>query len=179
MRVSVLAVTAALVAASSGSAAGGSDPWHKLRRPLHVPRIDEGAPCPVTPRRKVSPEWGLAQGAGPIYPRDGYPSFAFVYPPRPHQLFYGSEWGGNKILWVSRPGFRGRVLVRGRQLDGPHGLGFGAALRPASELRFTVDGDPRWNAPSTTRLRAGGCYAWQIDGATFSRVIIFRAVIVP
>jgi hypothetical protein len=27
-----------------------------------------------------------------------------------------------------------------------------------------------------TRLRAPGCYAWQIDGPTFSRVVVFRAV---
>jgi hypothetical protein len=33
--------------------------------------------------------------------------------------------------------------------------------------------------PSYTRLRAPGCYAYQIDGLTFSRVIVFRAVAVP
>ena len=31
------------------------------------------------------------------------------------------------------------------------------------------------NWPSYTRLRAGGCYAYQVDGATSSRVIVFRA----
>ncbi len=30
--------------------------------------------------------------------------------------------------------------------------------------------------PSYTRLLGPGCYAYQIDGTTFSRVIVFRAV---
>ena len=30
--------------------------------------------------------------------------------------------------------------------------------------------------PSYTRVRGPGCYAYQIDGTTFSRVIVFRAV---
>ena len=28
---------------------------------------------------------------------------------------------------------------------------------------------------SFTRVRAGGCYAYQVDGTNFSRVITFRA----
>jgi len=31
--------------------------------------------------------------------------------------------------------------------------------------------------PSYTRLRASGCYGWQVDGETFATVIIFRATI--
>jgi hypothetical protein len=27
-----------------------------------------------------------------------------------------------------------------------------------------------------TRVQAVGCYAWQIDGRDFSRVVVFRAV---
>jgi hypothetical protein len=34
------------------------------------------------------------------------------------------------------------------------------------------------NLPSFTRLRAAGCYAWQVDGTSFSRVIVFRAALV-
>jgi len=33
------------------------------------------------------------------------------------------------------------------------------------------------NYPSYTRLRAAGCYGYQIDGTAFSRVIVFRAVV--
>ena len=77
------------------------------------------------------------------------------------------------------------VLVRGRQLDGanevrfedgrpgftPHGR-----LDPARELRLQND---ERNHASTTRLRAPGCYAYQLDSAIFSRLIVFRAVLEP
>jgi hypothetical protein len=35
----------------------------------------------------------------------------------------------------------------------------------------------QWRSAGTyTRVRAAGCYAYQIDGTTFSRVVVFRAV---
>ena len=41
-------------------------------------------------------------------------------------------------------------------------------------MRVKVTGD--WlGYPSYTRLRGGGCYAYEVDGTSFSRVIVFRA----
>jgi hypothetical protein len=104
-----------------------------------------------------------------------------LYPPRPQQKdWYGSEWSGNKILWIGKPTYRGPVLIRGRQLDGPNELRFDGGLNPAREMRLPRVGGSSpggWqNRPSYTRVRASGCYAWQVDGLTFSRVIVFRAV---
>jgi hypothetical protein len=39
------------------------------------------------------------------------------------------------------------------------------------EMRIAAAGDH----PSTTRLRTGGCYGYQIDGPSYSRVIVFDA----
>ena len=158
--------------------ASGSDPWTKLRRPLHVPHLAPGAPCPVTPA--ISTKFGLAQGKGPVWPVLGFPQLNFIYPVRPQQTYYPSNWSGNKILWIARR-YRGPVLIRGAQLDGPNALRFGLDHVPAKEMRMTSVGGSSsggWqNRPSTTRLRAPGCYAWQVDGTTFSRIIVFKAVL--
>jgi hypothetical protein len=177
--VSVLAALA--LAAAPSQAASTSDPWAALRRPLHIPRLAPGTPCPVTPVGARHVE--RAQGAGPVYPIGGFPALRFVYPPQPDQLFYGSSWSGQKVLWTARGHYRGHVLIRGRQLDGPHELRFGHGVVPARELRLETEGPPPpsgWRGwPSTTRLRAAGCYGWQVDGPGFSRVVVFRAVRVP
>lgn len=158
--------------------ASGSDPWTKLRRPLHVPHLAPGAPCPVTPA--TSTKFGLAQGKGPVWPVLGFPQLNFFYPVLPQQGFYPSNWGGNKILWIARR-YRGPVLIRGAQLDGPNALRFGLDHVPTKEMRLTSVGGSSpggWqNRPSTTRLRAPGCYAWQVDGTMFSRIIVFKAVL--
>jgi hypothetical protein len=79
------------------------------------------------------------------------------------------------------------VLIRGRRLDGPQLVRFeGAGVRvPPAELRITPTASVTGNLgvpelgqryrPSYTRLLAPGCYAHQIDGTTFSRIIVFRA----
>jgi hypothetical protein len=159
-------------------AASGSDPWAKLRRPLHIPHLAPGAPCPVTPAK--STKFGMAQGRGPVWPVLGFPRVSFYYPVPPQAAYYPSDWSGNKILWIARR-YRGRVLIRGAQLDGPNSLRFGLAHMPATEMRLLSVGGSSpggWqNRPSTTRLRAPGCYAWQVDGTTFSRIIVFKAVV--
>ncbi|MEJ7790439.1 MAG: hypothetical protein WKF65_00500 [Gaiellaceae bacterium] len=46
-------------------------------------------------------------------------------------------------------------------------------------LRFSAGdlGEGSWlNKGTYTRVRAPGCYAWQIDGRDFTRVITFRAI---
>ena len=108
------------------------------------------------------------------------------YPPPPatsDQLFAGSRWTGFKVLWVSRPQYDGPVLIRGRRLDGHGWVGFEQGRVPLAELQFpsgTGAGAPLsthgWrNWPSTARLRFPGCYGVQIDGTTFSTVVVFRA----
>ena len=81
------------------------------------------------------------------------------------------------------PSYRGPVLIRGRRLDGPQKLGFNGRKLPAPELRIqpnqTVSwqGQPRGSrgVPSGVRVLTPGCYGAQIDGTSFSRVVVFRA----
>jgi hypothetical protein len=77
-------------------------------------------------------------------------------------------------------------MIRGRRVDGPQLVRFdGAGVRiPPKELRIpgtaTPTGNPGVRAagqcyrPSYTRLLVPGCYAYQVDGTTFSRTIVFR-----
>jgi hypothetical protein len=69
----------------------------------------------------------------------------------------------------------------GRQLDGPNRIRF-TLYGQGSEKRIsqwgTATAAPGWGAePSNEWVRAPGCYAFQLDGAKFSRVIIFRATV--
>jgi len=172
-----------LLLAGAASAAPTRQPtWRSLHRPLHIPRIAPGAPCPTSkpdPRGDLS-RWGFvgtAWGRGPAYPgglgRDR-PVLGYVYPPQRESEFFGSEWAGQKVLWIVDPSYRGRILVRGRQLDGPNELRFERGLVPPRELHLIGRG-PHTARPSYTRVRADGCYAYQIDGAHFSRVLVFEA----
>lgn len=187
LRLAFLALVSLVVAGCAGDShadTAAADPWSDLRRPLRIPRISPGMPCPVTPARVLSRAFAPGQGRGPAYPVGAAGGLEFIYPVRPSQGWYPSEWGGNKIAWVAPRDFMGRILVRGRQVDGPHALRFGDKPRPVAELLLTLDasdlGEGGWlHFGSFTRVRAAGCYAWQVDGRAFSRVIVFRAIRVP
>jgi hypothetical protein len=171
--------------------------WEGLgRRPMNVPALAPGKPCPTS-----SPSGDLARigtqgairgpawGSGPAYPwglgnEGGRPVLRFEYPPRP-KLWAESGWGGTKVLWVIAASYHGPVLVRGRQLDGPNELRFENGrpgftdekrLNPDWSLRLT--GPETGANPATTRLRAPGCYAYQVDGRRFSYLIVFEARLV-
>jgi hypothetical protein len=86
-----------------------------------------------------------------------------------------------------RPGYPGRVLIRGRRLNGPQRLGFNGEALPERELRIERGMTVSWQGqppgsrgvPSAVRVRAAGCYGVQIDGVGFSRVVVFKAVLAP
>src|SRR6266496_4444181 len=103
----------------------------------------------------------------------------------PPANFNSARWGGQKVLWFVLPSYTGPVLIRGGRLDRPGRIGFERGSIPSLELHLdssTVQpggGDVPAGAryrPSYTRIVAPGCYAYQVDGTTFSRTIVFRAV---
>ena len=86
------------------------------------------------------------------------------------------------MTWVAAATYAGPVLIRGAMLGGS-ALGFGAGTTPYDELQLldAGQGAPRvagggraW--VTYTRVRAGGCYAYQVDGTAFSEVIVFRGI---
>jgi hypothetical protein len=93
---------------------------------------------------------------------------------------WGGEWSGTKRVWLLDSRYVARVLVRGHQLDGPNEVRFvngrpgftpEKVLNPRRELQL----DQRLDHPSLTRVRVPGCYAYQVDGRTFSYLVVFEA----
>ena len=150
----------------------------ELRRPLHLPHVKPGAACPVShPDSSVDfAGFGIARGIGrgPAYPIGISRGVLFLAPAAGADA--GSPWAGQKVLWFVHPRYRGAVLVRGRRLDGPGLVRFDRGMLPANELRIPAGTEER---PSFTRLREAGCYGYQIDGASFSRIVVFRATGIP
>jgi hypothetical protein len=117
-------------------------------------------------------------GRGPVYPGLGSSGGRLTATP---DVQYGGPWAGGKIFWYVRRNYRGRVLMRGRRLDGAQRLGFNSQRLPARELRIEPYDTVSWEGqptgsrgvPSDVRVRVAGCYGVQIDGATFSRVVVF------
>ena len=151
--------------------------WAYLRkRPLHVPQISPGDPCPLTTETgHVGRFPGL--GRGPAYPL-GTNNVVDVSIPPPED--WGAEWTGTKRVWLLDTHYRGRVLVRGRQLDGGSEVRFvygrpafteENVRNPVPELRLEGFSD----YPSLTRVRGPGCFAYQVDGRTFSYLVVFEA----
>jgi hypothetical protein len=145
----------------------------ELARPLHLPSLKRGAACPVShPDRSVDfASYGVATGigAGPAYP---VMPRGVVFIQRAAN--FGSHvWGGQKVLWFVHPRYHGEILVRRRRIDGSGVVRFDRGDVPAAELRMPAGTSDR---PSFTRLRAPGCYAYQVDGSNFSRVVVFEAV---
>ena len=168
--------------------AGATDPWARLYRPLHLPAGAPGSPCPVSrvggfDFRRFRVNVGI--GPGPAYPVGLYQPGSVLYVEFPLRAgpLAGLEWSGQKVLWFVAPRYRGPVLIRGGRLDGPDLVRFQWGVLPSAELRIQR-GPSAARAigvrlvgqrmlPSLTRVRAPGCYAYQIDGSSFSRVIVF------
>jgi hypothetical protein len=96
--------------------------------------------------------------------------------------FIGSAWNGARVTWIAQPSYKGPVLIRGARTDSGGAVGFGEGHVPLDELQLLASGQQAPPPPpggrswlSFTRVRAPGCYAYQVDGTSFSRVIAFRA----
>ena len=106
-----------------------------------------------------------------------------------------SGWRTARILILSKPGYRGPVLLRGRQLDGGRQLRLRSAsgtptddlhLRagpwdetksPLTVWRRMAHPEAGWRvARADVLVRVGGCYGVQVEGESFSYVIPFYAV---
>jgi hypothetical protein len=168
------------VVASSAGAVDG-DAWARLRTPLHLPTLAAGAPCPVS-RLDTRIQWtrintfGSGIGTGPVYPGLGGRN-GLLFATRSQ---YGGPWFSAKVFWYVRPTYRGPVLIRGARLDGDETIGFNGDKLPDTELRIAPGQTVSWDrqprgsrgVPSGVRVTAPGCYAFQMDGTSFSRVVV-------
>jgi hypothetical protein len=138
-----------------GGACTGAVPG-SLRRPLHLPH-------------------GCGSGGGsPVAPQGGADLRL--------TQFVGSPWAGARVTWIAQGSYKGPVLIRGGRTDGSGAIGFGEGHVPFDELQLLGSGQQAPPPPpggrswlSFTRVRGPGCYAYQVDGTSFSRVIAFRA----
>jgi TolB protein len=172
--------------------------WEALRRPLELPALDPGAGCPTTAAVDLAPELEPGLGDGPIYPV-GFADRATAY----LRNSDGEEWlqgdGSHTLIldWVAKSGYPGRVMVRGRKLDGEGDVEFrleggerGAELvlpewgeyshwrapygNDAETFGITLSGWQRWE--SHVFVRDPGCYGLQVDGPDFTDIVVFRVV---
>jgi hypothetical protein len=174
------------------------DPFAELRaRLFRLPARRRGGNCPLPPQLSratelpgIPAEAGL--GAGPVYVAfPAIPRVLDLFPPERNSPLEKSRWRSAETVWVSEPAYDGPVLVRGRQLDGANRIGFGTRVGPEWELRLpggnwaegrkplrawgrALHARKGWRvALAYVRIRAAGCYAFQVDGASFSERIGF------
>jgi hypothetical protein len=85
------------------------------------------------------------------------------------------------VLWFVLPSYQGPVLIRGRRFDGPELMRFDDGTHPPAQIRLASAETVRWTGqvpgsrgrPSYVRVHVPGCYGVQIDGTTFSKVVVF------
>jgi hypothetical protein len=97
-------------------------------------------------------------------------------------------WLGFKTLWFSMPAYQGPFMVRAVRLGRPGPVSLAGTppamtplVVPPGPTIGTVplgDGRPGYRkVQSVLWVRTPGCYAWQVDGLTFSEIIVVRAVL--
>jgi hypothetical protein len=174
-----LAIAFAVEGASLASAASSSVASGAPHRPLHLPHLRPGKRCPITPSQTA--RWGTdglqtLTGRGPVYLiGDGTISIAL-------SARDSLGWYGQKTPWAIRRSYDGPILVRGARIDRRgqvrFAYGYGDHLR---ELQWNAGADqglppdPSFRfLASGTLFRATGCYAYQIDGTSFSKIVVVR-----
>ncbi len=172
-------VIAVLVACSGG--ARSSDVAALRRRPLVLPSLTAGQPCPAdSVVSQPTPGLGQMLGNAPVRPVFGTgATMAFA----PAKNYGSAIWGGNKVIWAVAPDVRTDVLIRGHQLDGDSDIRFNygdAELLPdlvldVSRTASSISGGWR-DFPTATRVQRPGCYAIQIDSADRSDVLVFLVI---
>jgi hypothetical protein len=168
--------------------------WPALwQRPLQLPTLAAGQPCPNTPGRAFTEGYGPGLGTGPVYLLLPGPNDATLHAEALRgQGASGAGWSSQQVRWVVHPLYQGPVLVRGARIDSAGALRFNggldqtvdAALLAATPAltHLRLVGDSSYGAPwiawvTYLRVRDAGCYAVQVDGLTFSETIVFRVTL--
>jgi hypothetical protein len=144
--------------------------------------LPTGKACPVSAQQiahGLSAEFGYgpAVGTGPIYALMGEMQAGVLK----YSQSQSNGWAYSKVLWMAKPEVTGGVLVRGHEIagpiDGPNWIGFGTSDAPEFVLQWEIASHSGWaSLPSEIRIRAPGCYAFQVDGQSGNEVIVFQVV---
>jgi hypothetical protein len=156
--------------------------WTRLEaRPLRLPSLAPGTPCPVSSSATYpGSATAAAFGDGPVFAVTGGSAIG-LGPAGTDGL------RGGKVLWSARPEYSGPALIRGARLDGPGEVRFSGGTSTA--LRFDLDTHTRagdgttgsmldWRyLPSLVYLAGAGCYGFQLDLPDGTATITLAATI--
>lgn len=156
-----------------------------LKRPLHFPALRPGHSCPVSHGRPVNNDLfsGIALGTGPVRPIIGYEPASDARRGIGELITRTSvpPWLAIKTLWFSTPAYQGPFVIRVERLGRPRPAALGGIPAVAPLVvppGPTLNGGEGWRAaPGGTWVKSPGCYAWQVDGLTFSEIIVIRMVL--
>jgi hypothetical protein len=176
LTVAFAVVVALLVMRPSGGIGSGPSP-SSSERPLKLPTVGVGQPCPVSTTSEPGDGQTALLGDGPVRLRLPNAAGSAFFEDAP-----GGRWKGMDVLWTATPAFTGKALVRGARLDGPGELGFGDPVEPMHELEIDSATKPAISidgrsvvARTAIRLKVAGCYGIQIDTGERSSIVVFEA----
>lgn len=132
-------------------------------RTLRLPSIDPNGFCPVSPqvtlprigiRLNKMPDYGF--GDGPVY------------------LSGQLAWHRSEVaMLLVSPTYAGPALARGHQLDGGGGYPFDEPAGDSALVHSAQRNEWRTFGSPIVQTVSPGCYGVQVDGTSFSEVIIF------
>jgi hypothetical protein len=157
-----------------------------LARPLHFPALAPGGRCPVSTGSTLATSdfTGSALGSGPV--RVLLADRGDVLRGR---VDLGTSaapgWYALQTLWIAMPRYSGPFVVRAARLGarGPIEVQPSeTGLSPGSGPLIVTAG-PTLNSqggyrtvPGSTWMKSPGCYAWQVDGRGFTKIIVVDAM---
>lgn len=182
VRRSATLVLLASIAASIAATGATSSGW-ALARPLHLPHVVPGHRCPTAPGARVIDGQAL-NGVSPAF-LVGAPATPAGVISLAQSATDSFGWRSQKTPWQIARTYNGPILIRGARIDRPGSVRFaegdGQHLR---DLRFASGANyalphhlDQWRLlPFATLFRTKGCYAFQVDGTTFSHIVTMRVV---
>ena len=151
-----------------------------LTRPVDFPVVPPGQPCPATPGHPANTSFfgGVALGTGLVRPLIAMEG-DLLHGTTVADSHQAPGWLAFKTLWFSEPAYQGPFVIRAERIDGPGQIEFS----PDTLGPLVVPPGPTVNSsggyrtvPGQTWVKAPGCYAWQVDGLTFTEIIVVRVV---